>query len=43
MSRDYTSLYPKYTAELAELREKGLSEELLYKIIQKHRGNSEYN
>lgn len=43
MGRDYTSLYPKYTAELAELREKGISEDLLYKIIQKHRGNSEYN
>lgn len=43
MSRNFRTLYPDYTSELRELKENGLTLELLYKIIQKHKPNSAYN
>lgn len=43
MYRTLKELYPDYSAELKELNENGFSLELLYKIIRKHRYNSEYN
>lgn len=43
MTRSMAELLPSYTAELAEIREHGISAELLQKIIQKHRLNSAYN
>ena len=32
--------YPDYTAELEEIRESGITKEILTKIINKHSGNS---
>lgn len=43
MSRTIDQEYPSFTAELEYLREKGVDENILYKIINKHRGNSMYN
>lgn len=43
MARLRRDLYPDYTAEIRELDDKGFSLELLYKIIEKHKYNSEYN
>lgn len=43
MSRNAAQIYPDYTAELRELKENGLSLDLLHKIIRKHKGNAEYN
>ena len=43
MSRNFKTLYPDYTAECRELNENGLTLDLLYKIIRKHKGNSAYN
>ncbi len=43
MTRSITQLLPSFGAELAEIREKGISEELLQKIIQKHITNSQFN
>lgn len=43
MSRTTEQEYPSYSAEIEYLREKGVDESILYKIINKHRGNSLYN
>lgn len=43
MSRNITELYPNYSAEITELNKNGITIDLLYKIIQKHRFNSKYN
>lgn len=43
MSRNITELYPDFSAEITELRKNGITVDLLYKIIQKHRYNSRYN
>ena len=43
MNRKSIELYPDYTSEIEELKENGLSLELLYRIIKKHYYNSRYN
>lgn len=43
MVRSITETLPTFSAELAEVREHGITKELLQKIIQKHRANSLYN
>lgn len=43
MSRTAEQEYPSYSAELEYIREKGIDKDILYKIINKHRGNSLYN
>lgn len=43
MSRNITELYPDFSDEITELRKNGITVDLLYKIIQKHRYNSKYN
>lgn len=43
MSRTTEQEYPCYSAEIEYLREKGIDSGILYKIINKHRGNSIYN
>ena len=43
MARIKQQLLPTFTAELEEIREKGISLDLLYKILQKHLPNSRYN
>ena len=43
MSRAKEQLYPDYSAFVAEIREKGITVELLKKIIQRHRKNALYN
>jgi SPP1 family phage portal protein len=41
--RTLRDLYPDYTAEIEALDNEGISEELLQRIIHKHRFNSKYN
>lgn len=41
--RDINTLYPDYTAEIEAIRKDGISAGLLYRIINKHRGNAQYN
>ena len=41
--RDRLDLYPDYTAEIAEIEKNGITEELLQRIIWKHRHNAIYN
>lgn len=41
--RKLRDLYPDYTAEIEELDTNGITEELLQRIIHKHRFNSRYN
>lgn len=43
MIRTEAELLPSFTAELQAIRENGITPELIYKIIQKHSSNSEYN
>jgi SPP1 family phage portal protein len=43
MTRNKSQLLPSYTAEIEEIRQNGIYPELLYKIIQKHLPNSNYN
>lgn len=43
MARSKYELLPTFTAELKEIRENGISKELLYNIIQKHLPNAIYN
>lgn len=43
MARKENELYPDYTAFIKEIDENGITPDLLYKIINKHRGNSKYN
>ena len=43
MARTKEQCYPDYSAQLDALRENGLSVELLIKIIEKHKANSDYN
>lgn len=43
MSRTKEQCYPDYSAQLEQLRENGLTVELLVKIIEKHQPNSDYN
>lgn len=43
MIRTEYQLYPTFTAELQEIREHGITTELLHKIIQKHVNNANYN
>ena len=43
MARTKEQCYPDYSAQLDILRENGLSVELLIKIIEKHKANSDYN
>lgn len=42
-ARSRIQLYPDYTAEISEINRSGISVDLLYKIIHKHKPNSEYN
>lgn len=41
--RNEFQLLPEFSAELEEIRENGISIDLIYKIIQKHRPNALYN
>lgn len=41
--RTIKDLYPDYTAEIEEIDKNGITEDLLQKIIYKHRFNSKYN
>ena len=43
MVRTEMELLPTFTAELEKIRDNGLTTDLLYKIIQKHLPNSNYN
>lgn len=43
MARSEYQLYPSFTSELQEIRENGITKELLHKIITKHIPNSTYN
>ena len=43
MSRKLNQLYPDFTAFVDEIDNNGITPELIYKIINKHRGNSKYN
>lgn len=43
MARTEMELVPDFTAELEAIRNNGISPELLYKIIQKHQPNANYN
>lgn len=43
MVRNELQLLPSFDAELEEVRKSGISANLLYKIIQKHMPNAEYN
>ncbi len=43
MSRNSNQLYPDYTAEIAEIKENGISIPLLQKIISIHKYNAVYN
>ncbi len=43
MVRTNEQCYPDYSAQLEQLRENGFSVELLLKIIEKHKANSDYN
>ena len=43
MARTELTLLPQFTAELEEIRNNGITTELLYKIIQKHQPNAIYN
>lgn len=43
MSRTIKQLYPDFTAELEEIKKNGISEQLLQKIILKHKPNAIYN
>lgn len=43
MPRKQTELYPDYSAFITEIDQNGLTLELLYKIISRHKGNSHYN
>lgn len=43
MTRNELELYPNFTGELEAIRETGITKEILQKIIQKHKPNSDYN
>ena len=43
MARSEIQLLPEFTAELEEIRANGINKELLYKILQKHLPNADYN
>lgn len=43
MNRNLNELYPDYTSEIQEIRNNGITEQLLCKIIQKHKGNASFN
>ena len=43
MARNEMQLLPDFTAELEEIRNNGITTELLYQIIRKHLSNSNYN
>lgn len=43
MVRSIAELLPTFGAELEEIKETGINEQLLQKIIQKHQANSNYN
>ena len=43
MTRSATELLPSFTAELEEIRSRGITAELLQKILTKHAFNREYN
>lgn len=43
MNRNLNELYPDYTSEIQEIRNNGITEQLLCKIIQKHEGNASFN
>lgn len=43
MTRSVTELLPSFTAELEEIREHGITTDLLNKILAKHQANREYN
>ena len=43
MSRNINTIYPDYSAECRILNEDGITLDLLYKIISKHKCNSAYN
>ena len=43
MSRKLNQLYPDFNAYIDFIDENGVSPEIIYKIINKHRGNSKYN
>lgn len=41
--RRLNEMYPRYTAEIKYIDKNGITPEILYKIIRKHRGNRQYN
>ena len=43
MPRNEFQLLPEFSSELEEIRKNGINQNLLYKIIQKHIANSDYN
>ena len=43
MTRNELQLYPSFTGELNAIRETGVTVEIIQKIIQKHKPNSDYN
>lgn len=43
MSRKLKELYPDYVSYVEEIDKNGITPELIYKIINKHKGNSMYN
>lgn len=43
MARNKKQLYPNFAAFVDEIEQNGITPELLYKIINKHRPNSKYN
>jgi len=43
MLRNEFQLLPEFSSELEEIRKNGINQSLLYKIIQKHIANSDYN
>lgn len=43
MNRKKAELYPNYSAFIEEIRENGMTDALLNKIIQKHQNNAAYN
>mgnify|MGYP001750926461 CR=1 FL=1 len=43
MIRTESELFPKFTAEIEEIRKNGITEDLLNKIINKHLPNALYN
>ena len=43
MNRKEAELYPNYSAFIEEIRENGMTDALLNKIVRKHQNNAAYN